>query len=40
MEPDAESVGPSLPEPEVPAIDSEAPALVEADGSPAEEQES
>jgi N utilization substance protein A len=26
MEPDAESVGPSLPEPEVPAIDSEAPA--------------
>jgi N utilization substance protein A len=40
MEPDAESVGPSLPEPEVPAVDSEAPALVEADGSPAEEQES
>src|SRR6478672_3532976 len=28
MEPDAESVGPSLPEPEVPAIDSEAPADV------------
>ena len=30
MEPDAESVGPSLPEPEVPAIDSEAPADVAA----------
>ncbi|HJQ49948.1 MAG TPA: transcription termination factor NusA [Gaiellaceae bacterium] len=34
MEPDAESVGPSLPEPEVPAIDSEAPADVAATHGP------
>jgi transcription termination/antitermination protein NusA len=34
MEPDAESVGPSLPEPEVPALDSEAPADVAATHGP------
>src|SRR5438270_7260178 len=34
MEPDAESVGPLLPEPEVPAIDSEAPADVAATHGP------
>jgi N utilization substance protein A len=34
MEPDAESVGPSLPEPEVPATDSEAPADVAATHGP------
>jgi hypothetical protein len=34
MEPDAESVGPSLPEPEVPPIDSEAPADVAATHGP------
>jgi N utilization substance protein A len=34
MEPDAESVGPSLPEPEVPAIDSPAPADVAATHGP------